>query len=261
MSEDLPRRLHVVGCHRSGTTLMMELLWYAYDFSGRCQHELSVFKAAPTGERLYLTKKPPDTTRIRKVFLADANLHVVAMQRDPRSVITSIHPDRPGVYFSSFRRWRAYADAIEALAGHPRFCVVRYEDLIRTPGAVQQRIEHNFGFLQRRRDFAQFPEGAEVPENASISLLGARTFDATRIEGWRAHLPRIRGQLDRYPDLIDALIRQGYEPDASWAEVLEGVTPFEQSYKEEVPALHRRFETSLRYWWKTRRYIARMRTR
>lgn len=258
MSEGPSRRLHVIGCHRSGTTLMMELLWYAYDFSGRCTHELSVFKAPPDGERLYLTKKPPDTTRIREVFLADPDLHVVAMQRDPRSVITSIHPDRPNVYFSSFRRWRAYADAIDALRGHPRFTVIRFEDLLRTAEAVQQQIEDRFGFLERRRDFSRFPEGAQVPENANISLLGARTFDASRIEGWREHLPRIRGQLDRYQDLPEALIRQGYEADTEWTRALDGVAPYEQSYKEDDPSLPRRFETSLRYWWKTRRYLARL---
>ncbi len=65
-----PLRVHVVGCHRSGTTLMMELLWYAYRFSGRCEHEATLFKPVPPGQTLYLTKKPPDTIRIGRAFLA-----------------------------------------------------------------------------------------------------------------------------------------------------------------------------------------------
>ncbi|MCB1684460.1 MAG: hypothetical protein R3E82_23130 [Pseudomonadales bacterium] len=252
------RRVHVVGCHRSGTTLMMELLWYAYPFSGRRAHEESVFNPAPQDAPLYLSKKPPDTTRLRKVFLADERLHVIALQRDPRSVISSIHPDRPGVYFSSFRRWRDYAAAIDTLIDHPRFLMVRYEDLLREPAAVQARIEARFAFLQPRRAFAQYPEGAEVPENASVSMLGARPFDTTRIDGWREHLPRIQGALAQHPDLADALIRYGYESDRSWQAALDGVAPYTQSYKEEAPALPRRFEANLRYWWKTRRYLARL---
>lgn len=252
------RRVHVVGCHRSGTTLMMELLWYAYPFSGRKAHEESVFNPAPKDARLYLSKKPPDTTRLRKVFLADEQLHVIALQRDPRSVISSIHPDRPGVYFSSFRRWREYAAAIDALIDHPRFLMVRYEDLVREPDAVQARIEARFDFLKPRRAFVRYPEGADVPENARVSMLGARPFDPSRIDGWREHLPRIQGALAQHPDLAEALIRCGYERDRSWQAALNGVAPYTQSYKEDAPGLPRRFEASLRYWWKTRRYLARL---
>ncbi|MFV2091193.1 MAG: hypothetical protein ACC642_11070, partial [Pseudomonadales bacterium] len=156
------RRVHVVGCHRSGTTLMMELLWYAYAFSGRCEHEASIFRPVPAGDTLYLTKQPTDTIRIEVAFNADELLSLICMVRDPRAMATSEHPSFPGVYFSGFRRWLEYQRVIERLARHPRCVLVRYEDLLLVPDEVQTQLEARFPFLTRRRDFERYPEGADV---------------------------------------------------------------------------------------------------
>jgi len=251
-----PTRVHVVGCHRSGTTLMMELLWYAYPFSGRCEHEATLFRPVPAGETLYLTKKPPDTIRIERAFLADETVHVVAMIRDPRAVATSRHAQFPDVYFSGFRRWLEYLDVIERLSSHPRWLTVRYEDLLADAAAVQDAIERRFSFLTRRRDFMAYPEGADVPARAGISLGGARRLDPSRAAGWREHLPRIRAQLDAYPEVAEKLVALGYEPDQEWQSCLDGIAPHRQSYrKDDPPHPFRDLETRLRFWWKTRRYL------
>ncbi|MEZ5558584.1 MAG: hypothetical protein R3E86_08600 [Pseudomonadales bacterium] len=251
----LTRRLHVVGCHRSGTTLMMELLWYAFEFSGRAAHEVSLFEPIPPGQSLYLSKKPPDTTRIEQAFRSDPELFVIAMLRDPRAVICSRHPNRPDVYFSGFRRWRECALAIERLRGHPRFLLVRYEDLVTAPDQVQDAIAARFAFLRAKARFAQFPEGAEVPENARASLLGVRPFDVSRIDGWRGHLPRVKGQLQAHPDLPGHLVRLGYEADDAWVSDLDRIRAYTQKYKDEAPHPLKRAEAELRYWLKTRRYL------
>ncbi|MGD8417994.1 MAG: hypothetical protein PVH91_13130 [Pseudomonadales bacterium] len=250
-----PTRVHVVGCYRSGTTLMMELLWYAYPFTGRSEHEASIFRPVPSGERLYLSKKPPDTIRIETAFLADERLHVIAMVRDPRAVATSRHPDFPDVYFSSFRRWLEYQSVIEKLSGHPRWHTVRYEDLLADPDSEQAAIEAAFPFLERRRSFSAYPDGADVPARAGISLGGARPLDPGRTDAWRAHLPRIRAQLEDHPEVADALIDLGYEPDDAWRACLEGVMPVRQTYKDDAPHFFKRQETRARYWLKTRRYL------
>lgn len=249
------RRVHVVGCQRSGTTLMMELLWSSFEFSGRAEHEISLFQPVPPGETLYLTKKPPDTIRLEPAFLADEELFVIAMQRDPRSVVSSRHPSRPNVYFSGFRRWRDCAVAIERLQDHPRYLVVRYEDLVTDPDRVQAEIARRFPFLRQRGRFSDYPRGADVPEPASQSLLGVRPFDPSRVQNWRDHLSRVKGQLLGFPEMQDFLERLGYEPDAAWTGVLDGVTPYYQTYKEAAPHRLKRLETRLRFWLKTRRYL------
>ena len=250
-----PDRLHVVGCARSGTTLMMELLWYAYDFSGRCEHEQSLFRPIPAGERLYLSKKPPDTKRIERAFLADEKLFVIAMVRDPRDMAVSRHANFPDIYFSGFERWLSYQDAIERLAEHPRWLIVRYEDLLAEPQSVQAAIESNFPFLERQRDFERYPEGADVPDRAGISLGGARKIDPSRAAGWREHLGRIKDQLEHYPAVAEKLIELDYEPDNAWQTCLEGVEPLRQPDKNQPPHFFKALEARLRYWNQTRRYL------
>lgn len=250
-----PDRVHVIGCYRSGTTLMMELLWYAYDFSGRCEHEASLFRAIPDGERLYLSKKPPDTIRIRQAFLVDEKLSVIAMVRDPRAMATSRHEKLPDVYFSGFGRWLEYQEAIESLVDHPRWMIVRYEDLLKNPQSVQAAIEARFPLLERKRDFDQYPEDAEVPEKAAISLGGVRKIDPSRVSKWPEHLPRIKDQLKKHPAVADKLVELGYEPDHSWQACLDGVTAQPQKHKDEAPHFFKSLEARFRYWVRTRRYL------
>ena len=50
-------------------------------------------------------------------------------------------------------------------------------------------------------------------------------------------------------------MRLGYEPNADWASVLDGVETYTQSYKEKEPSWLKRQETALRYWFKNRRYL------
>lgn len=255
MKEEKVRRVHIVGCYRSGTTLMMELMWQCFSFSGRAEHEASLFDLAPAGETLYLTKKPPDTSRIERAFLGDRETFLIAMLRDPRSVVASRHPSRPGVYFRGFRHWRDCAAAIRRLSEHPRFLVVRFEQLLCEPDAVQRAIEGRFGFLERRGRFSDYPAGVEAGEQARRSLGGARRLDRTRIDGWMEHLPRIKSQFAAHPELASALVDWGYEPDAAWTSKLEGVIPAQPGYKDEAPHLLKRLETAMRYRRRTRAYL------
>ena len=92
------RRVHIVGCRRSGTTLMMELLWYSYAFSGRGEHETSLFEPVPPGETLYLDEKNRRTPRASSPpSCGNDDTYLIAMLRDPRAVVTSRHRSRPDV--------------------------------------------------------------------------------------------------------------------------------------------------------------------
>lgn len=233
----------------------MELMWGSFAFSGRAEHEASLLDLPPAGETLYLSKKPPDTTRIERAFLRDDETFLIGMLRDPRAVVTSRHESRPDVYFRGFRHWRDCAQAIRALEGHRRFLVVRFEDLVTDPRAVQEAIEQRLGFLKRRARFSDYPAGVEAGAGAVESLGGVRRLDASRITGWKDHLPRIKTQLDAYPDMASILVEHGYEPDDAWTAMLDGITPHRQSYKERRPHLFKRWETALRYRMRTRAYL------
>ena len=126
-------RVHVVGCPRSGTTLVNELLRYAYDFAGASDHEQTLFAPIPQDVSPYLSKKPADTIRIGRAFEHDEQLYVIALIRDPRAVITSKHWSHPDMYFVGFERWLHYANIISGYQDHPRYLVVRYEDDLGIP--------------------------------------------------------------------------------------------------------------------------------
>ena len=249
--------VHIVGCHRSGTTLMMELMAACYAFDDRAVHERSLFDCGPR-MGTYLSKKPPDTIRIGRIFEQDDRVFVIAMVRDPRAVITSRHPSRPDVFFSGFARWLDYIEEIERKREHPRWLVVRYEDLLRDPASVQSRIDARFGFLRRRGRFEQYPEGVDASDLAVESLNGIRPFDTERIDAWRDELPRVKGQLEAHPEMARHLIALGYEPDDAWLGALEAVAGHVQQYKDTRPYLLKRLETRARYALKSRRYLRRL---
>jgi len=93
----MSRRVHILGCYRSGTTLLMELMWRSFVFSGRAGHEASLLDPPPPEETLYLSKKPPDTLRIERAFLCDPETFLIAMLRDIRWFFRHAELEQAGV--------------------------------------------------------------------------------------------------------------------------------------------------------------------
>ena len=152
-------------------------------------------------------------------------------------------------------------EAITTLEDHPRYLVVRYEDLVNDPDAVQDRIAAAFPFLRPTSCFSRFPEGAEIDERARVSLNGVRAVDQASLTRWREELPRVKGELLRHPQMTRWLVRLGYERDDAWTVSLADVEPYFGTYKNERPHLFRRLETSLRFAGKSVRYLWRRRVR
>lgn len=255
------KRLHVTGCRRSGTTLLFEMLATCFKHDDHCEHEQSIF--VPVDEKpgqLYLSKKPSDITHIHQVHEADSNLFLIYVRRDPRAVITSIHPSKSDVYYASFERWLRYEKAAEPLLEHPRFLLVSYEQLVREPDFVQNQISEQFGFLTQKHLFSEFHEHADTSAKAQISLKGLRPISQTSLDAWQEHLSRVKFQMDRYPTLPEIIKRYGYESDNQWLDMLEGVTAKPQSYGEKLPSWFKRQETKLRYQMKSLAYLSRRRS-
>jgi hypothetical protein len=248
------RRLHVVGCPRSGTTLLAELIATCFADVGHDEHELSIFRPAPRTSPIYASKKPMDVKRIGPLLRADPHLFVIGVHRDPRAVITSeiAGEDR---YRISFDRWERCIDAARALAGHPRYLEVAYERLVRDPDSVQADVSARFPFLTRRHAFSEFARHAQPSSRAQIAMGGVRALDANRNARWQQHLPRVKAELLRHPRMLDVLIELGYERDASWAKILDGILPHDQPVKNRWRRLFEEFDASVRYRLKQRRYL------
>lgn len=253
------RRLHITGCPRSGTTLLMEQMSTCFENDGHCEHERSVFDNVALPSGLYISKQPSDIKHLGHIFHRDDELYIIYLLRDPRSVITSKHGAASQQYFCNYRVWQDCERAAANYAGHPRFLRLRYEDLVADPDRVQACITAHFPFLVQRHAFSDFDKFAR-PSNASEQALGGvRKVDQASLSKWQQHLPRLAHQLKLYPALGDDLIRLGYQRDGQWLQLLAGVEAREYPcrYPERAQKL-KQWETSVRVYLKSRRYLRRL---
>lgn len=257
-------RLHIVGCPRSGTTLLHELARTCLDVAGACPHEQSVFDEPPRvgGDGVYVTKQPRDERVLAPILDADPDLIAVGLTRDPRAVVASVHMKVPGMYFTNLRTWLECDDAQAKLRGHSRFLAVRYEDLVADPDATQRALVARFGALRATRPFSEFERHAQAAPDAAAALGGVRAIRGDRVGAWRAHLPRVRAEFDRRPEAFDRLVAHGYEPDRAWFAALDGVAPDAGRCRvpDELP-VWMRWDWRARMWLKTRRAVRAARAR
>ena len=253
------RRLHIVGCPRSGTTLLMQLVSTCFANNGHCSHEMSIFQPPDITSGLYISKQPNDIRQLRHIFFRDKNLYVICMDRDPRSVIASIHRQRPGEYFCNYRIWRECDKAAQRYLGHPRFLQLGYDDLVSYPDKAQGLISSQFPFLQREYSFSDYQQHATPSTAAQQAMNGMREPSRDSLGKWHEHLPRVAEQYLRHPQLADDLVRLGYEPDRRWLEELRDVTatPYPCRYSEQRERF-KEWEKAMRVYLKSRRYLRQM---
>ena len=164
-------RLHIIGCARSGTTFLQYCM-LAYEntrvenaetsphYPG-FQGKLSLaFEAFRDGGFHYITKRTYgwfEEERIEELIDAVKlyNAGILLMIRDPRAVLVSKHrraehDEQPYVDEERwFRSMQAGERVWQRLGGYPRKCVIRYEDLIRSPNSVDERIQSALGLKRR----------------------------------------------------------------------------------------------------------------
>ncbi|MDX1491936.1 MAG: sulfotransferase [Pseudohongiellaceae bacterium] len=250
------KHIHIVGCPRSGTTLMMELMSACFAHDECCDHEISIFEPVPQGIDLYISKKPTDILHIKHIFEKDPELFVINVVRDPRAVFTSKHHSNRDIYFCNYKIWKKCDLAAQSFENHERFLTIRYEDLVDQPDACQDLIANKFPFLQKKHPFSQYHKVAAPPENALKAMEGLRPVNSTSLDKWKQHLPRVKEQLQRNPSLTTDLIRRDYESSTEWEEVLHGAKaqrlpcryPEQDSWLKET-------EKAIRMWWRSKRYI------
>lgn len=259
MAKEGLTRLHVVGCPRSGTTLMMEMLATCYEHDAHCEHEETFFTIPDVQSGLYLSKQPNDVNWIKPVAQTDQSAFFVAMIRDPRSVVTSLHSGHEGVYFANYRIWKKAERSIDKIAGYPNVMVVRFEHLTANPDQLQERLEEVFPFLVRKYRFSEYHHYASVSSGSARALGGVRPVSGTANKGWQQHLSRLKQQVRRHPGLVDDLVRWGYEEDGKWQKILDDVTPIRYPCRyPDRPTPLRDLETARRIRKKRKKYQSRM---
>lgn len=213
-------------------------------------HEASVSRLR-FGPRVYLTKRPADLLAIGPRLRFDRNFHVLCLMRDPRDVIVSRHGQDRTLYWTSLRPWKQRLPTVRRLIGHERFTVVRYEDLVHDPDAIEWRLRKRLPFLESSRSFHEFATVARPSPKALEALGPVRPFAEDRIGNWRNHLPRVAGQLEQYGSITDELIEFGYERDGTWLSMLDGISPDHTTGRRSLRSmsrLRRRLERAVLPW-------------
>jgi len=223
---------------------------------GANEHETSVLNPVPADANIWITKLPGELDLLARLMPLDDCLYAVYIERDPRSVITSIHSAATGRYATDYKTWSKCHHGALALAPESRFVSLRYEEVVRSPDKAQEQILATFPWLEKKESFANYHHAASSSKESLVAMNGLRQVSTDRVETWRKHLPRIKEELVRHPEMLSDLIECGYEPDASWAEVLR-IILFEEHavWQSSPPSLLKRFDRWQRRERKVRRFI------
>jgi hypothetical protein len=220
------KRIHIVGCGpRTGTTLLTEMMISSYNIDVYTDHEDRIAKPPKKSGKVFLTKSPKDIMVVGPVLKMMKNLHVILMLRDPRDSIVSMHGTDKERYWSNLHYWKNFMPFAEELTGHPRFLVLRYEDLASDPNGVQAKISAFLPFIEEKHKFSEYHQTANPSSDSRLALGSVRPVSSKSIGNWRNHKARIVGQLLEHGSISDDLIKYGYEKDKEWEKELEGVEP------------------------------------
>ena len=247
------KHVHIVGMSpRTGTTLMSELMINCFEFDGWPRHEQSIF-LAPTPKVARLCSKNPSAEDVEIAAMALRKSPArwnLAMVSDPRDVMGSRHKLKPDMYWTSLGRIRPQVEQLMAAMALDRVVVVKYEDLVTYPDAVQKRLMAQIDFLEKRADFSQFSTLAKPSHAASRALGGVRPISTASVWNWKQHLPRIKGQIERYGYMTEMLRVLDYETDLDWTSCLECITGDHSDgfteHRDLTMALHRRLVRDIR---------------
>lgn len=219
------KRIHIVGAGpRTGTTLLAEAMRACFAIDAVERHEAPLSRHRRRAG-VYLTKMPGDIPIVEPRLRIDRHFNVIAIVRDPRDAVVSRHARLPHLYYTPLRLWKAHIAYMRRLRGHKRFVLIRYEDLVHDPDAVQDFIAERLPFLRKTGSFSRFHEVAEPSKKSLTALGGLRAINNSSIGTWREHLPRLAGQLAQHGAITDELIEFGYESDDRWLALLDGIEP------------------------------------
>ena len=230
------KHLHIVACSpRSGTTLLHEAMVTCFKVDKHYDHEVRFNQVDAEDGQILVTKRPKDTMYMPDV-IADPELFVVYVMRDPRDVIVSRHGKNKDMYYSNIRLWRELHGYAQRIADHDRFLQVGYEEFVSAPDTVQGQIAAKFPWLKTLHKFSEYHEYANVSEKSKLAMNDVRPIAPTSVGKWKNNLGRIKGQQITHGSLTPDLIECGYETSNDWEQVLDGVEPdFSRSrYPEKV---------------------------
>jgi len=232
----MTNKLHIVGCSpRSGTTLIHELITTCFDIKLFYKHEKSIFRTDRIDKGIICSKHPNEIFYLKWLLKFDSSLNIIYMLRDPRDVISSSHKNSKNRYFIDFNTWSEYEELRPALESHPRFFVIRYEELVSEPTKIQRDLIAKFPFLKQKISFNEYHLHAKSSSDSIAALNGLRPISKSSIGMWKKNMPRIKQQCIKYPSISNKLIKSGYENNNNWLKSITDTHPYNESSPLPLP--------------------------
>jgi len=260
MRDATARKTHILvtGFPRSGTSLFYNMLCSSLEDFAFDDWEIPALDTLWRYEN-HVTKRPFDLFALDDIVAANVHrkrLIVIAAIRDLRDITTSIHAMAPDVYLighegcyelggtfpnyerpftgpgigafhEALTRWRHSAEI--------ELQMLRYEDLVADPDAVQQRLAERLGlrFRSRFSDFHRHRdrhairfEGERAPLAPDLVKINDPVSKGY-VGRWAEprHRARICEQFTQHPELLEMLRFYGYEKDDEWFASFECTQP------------------------------------
>ena len=217
------KKIFIFGCARSGTTLLLNLF--------RCfqktrvvdrEHKIEEFVNFFDGkENVVLKRTPSCGGDLKPKILRNSDVWLVDIHRDPRSVVTSIHPGIDD-YYTDFSRWERDIRVIQEISQiYSQFISIKYENLILNADRIQELMSSKLGLKKvcRFNDFTKVVRKENISPLSIRALGGIRPLEKRNINRWKNNnkaIKRVLDQIDEYPQMLDYLIKYGYESDKDW---------------------------------------------
>lgn len=185
------KRIYIMGCARSGTWLLTALL-STFD-------DLVIFPRELGVENFGLYSTTKSTLVIKRNNVAWNNIQnipneiqIVYIVRHPFDVLTSYNKTTNNKYHVDLGRWIDEVAALKILMKKKllRFQIIRYEDLVKSPEAIQLKLAQTFqlNILYPPNNFVNTFKG---PREAIRAMHSLRPFDEGSVDNYKKSSEKI----------------------------------------------------------------------
>jgi hypothetical protein len=200
------KRIFVMGCGRSGTWLVTAVM---STFADVCvvgdEVPVETFGILSSTQSTLVLKRAHDS--FAKVREVPEEIGIAYIIRHPFDVLTSHHPNNKRRFHVSPERWLGEMRALEFLVQtkRPRTKIVRYEDLVHDPAAVQGALGMAFelktsvpawDFMATFNPSPERPAAMDCMRKIDTNAVGRYKSDPQSMEHLKEIRPRLEPLLD-----------------------------------------------------------------